>query len=148
MLKIFWGEVRTGRLKRLPYVACFVTLNVLLGLLLFAGVMLMGFDETLLEGGAEQIQKAFADNLSMPVMLIGGLLVMFCTLASMNIMAKRLRDIGLPGWWSTLGIALLSLILSFQVAGSIGDGFQLLVLLALLLLPSGILSKQQQKSKD
>lgn len=146
MLQALWGEIKTGRLQRLPYLGYFALLNVS-GVLLFAGLLMsIDAEQSMLDGTMEQLQASAAEGLSMPVALLGAILMLLFLFASLNIMAKRLRDIGLPGWWSTLGVALVGALLAYLLSEPFGSAFQSLVMLALFLIPSGSLKKQQTLS--
>ena len=145
MFKSLWGEVVKGRLQRLPYLGYFVLLNVLLGGLVFAVLMSLDVEEGMLNGDLEQVQAGFAEHLSMPVILLGALVMLLVLFASLNIMAKRLRDIGLPGWWSTLGIVAIGALLSQIVSEPVGSGFHSLVMIALFLIPTSSFNKQQHQ---
>ena len=62
----------------------------------------------------------------------------------MNIMAKRIRDIGLPGWWMVLVIIVLEDIISFIVSGQVSSSLHTLIGIALLLLSTNALAKMSQ----
>jgi uncharacterized membrane protein YhaH (DUF805 family) len=145
MFKTLWGEVKNGRLQRLPYLGYFVLLNVLLGVLVFGVLMSLDVEEGMLNGDLEQVQAGFAEHLSMPVVLLGAVVLLLVLFASLNIMAKRLRDTGLPGWWSTLGVVAIGAMLSQIVSEQVGSGFHSLVMLALILIPTASFNKQQNQ---
>jgi uncharacterized membrane protein YhaH (DUF805 family) len=62
--------------------------------------------------------------------------------AGANLTAKRIRDIGLPGWWSVLAIALLVGLVSGAVSEQAGSVIQLAIWLALVLVPTNVLAKR------
>jgi uncharacterized membrane protein YhaH (DUF805 family) len=145
MFKALWGQVKEGRLQRLPYLGYFVLLNALLGGLVFAVLLSLDVDESTLTGDLEQVQAGIAEHLSLPVMLLGAGVILLVLFASLNIMAKRLRDTGLPGWWSTLGVVAIGAILSQIVSEPVGSGFHSLVMIALFLIPTSSFNKQQHQ---
>ena len=145
MFKTLWGEVKNGRLQRLPYLGYFVLLNVLLGVLVFGVLMSLDVEEGMLNGDLEKVQAGFAEHLSMPVVLLGAVVLLLVLFASLNIMAKRLRDTGLPGWWSTLGVVAIGAMLSQIVSEQVGSGFHSLVMIALFLIPTASFNKQQNQ---
>ena len=59
-------------------------------------------------------------------------------------MAKRFRDIGLPGWWMVLVVFILSALVSYFVSENASSGFSLLVWIALLLIPGNALTRDDQ----
>lgn len=142
MFKDLWGEVKEGRLQRLPYFYYFLMLNFFNGILIFAVLRYVEVEEGMLDGG----QSAFAGNLTIPLLLLGYVLLYFIT--AMNIMAKRFRDTGLPGWWSALGVVVIGVLLSQFVSAPVVSGFHLLAMLALFLVPSASFNKQQQMGAD
>lgn len=137
MFKDLWGEVKGGRLQRLPY---FYYSLMLFFFLILTGAVFSSLEVE--EGMLGDAQPAFSGNLTMPLILAGALVLYGIT--SMNIMAKRFRDTGLPGWWSTLGVAVIGPLLSQFVSAPVGIGFNLLAMLALFFMPSASFNKQQQ----
>ena len=61
-----------------------------------------------------------------------------------NIMAKRIRDIGLPGWWMVLAIFLVSGAVSYGISDHLSNGLNTLIWLVLLLVPTNALAKATQ----
>ena len=161
MWKVYFGEWQSGRLKRLPYLGYDVLLMVL-GFVIVMGVLLLagGSMERILSMGLAGVLE------SMGLVLILAIFVVFIALgiANLNIMAKRIRDMGLPAWGTVAGIILMSIVLNLlfpsqQMAvgaavadingalsatgnmqastGSIvSEGFNMLVFLCLVFIPS------------
>ena len=59
-------------------------------------------------------------------------------------MAKRIRDIGLPGWWTVLTIFVISGVVSYVVSENASSGLNTLIWVVLLLVPSNALAKGAQ----
>jgi uncharacterized membrane protein YhaH (DUF805 family) len=58
-----------------------------------------------------------------------------------NIMAKRIRDIGLPGWWTVLAVFIVSGVVSYLVSDNAGSIVNTLAWVAVVLLPGNALAK-------
>jgi uncharacterized membrane protein YhaH (DUF805 family) len=74
-------------------------------------------------------------------MVVFGVVVALFASAGANIMAKRIRDIGLPGWWSVLAIVVLTGVVSVAISAQASNGLYLLITLTLLLVPTGVFAK-------
>jgi len=74
-------------------------------------------------------------------MVVFGLVLVLFAFAGANIMAKRIRDIGLPGWWSVLAIVVLTGVVSVVISAQVGNGLYLPISLALLLIPTDAFAK-------
>jgi uncharacterized membrane protein YhaH (DUF805 family) len=141
MLKRIFGEIANGRLTRLPYLGYSVLLAALsVGFVVALGLMI-GAGEQLIGGDLQQAQAKLAEWFTLPFMVVFGLVVALFVFAGANIMAKRIRDIGLPGWWSVLAIVVLTGVVSVAISAKASNGLYLLITLALLLIPSGAVAK-------
>jgi uncharacterized membrane protein YhaH (DUF805 family) len=138
MLETIFGELRIGRVSRLRFVVAHLVLTVggmaiMLALLWFSGA---AADAAALEAGPEEFD-AVLDNLGggwLLALAATGLLLFF---GQINLWAKRLRDMGLPGWWTVLILIGAGVVVSGFVPGQVSSGLNLAVLLALLLVPGG-----------
>ncbi|MCF6206225.1 MAG: hypothetical protein L3J47_04925 [Sulfurovum sp.] len=107
MWNIYFGEWKEGRLKRLAYLGYDVLLMVIGMAVLFGTVMLAG-----------GVQEAFAipsasivESMGIMAILFFFLFFMALLVANLNIMAKRIRDMGLPAWGTVVAIILISIVL-------------------------------------
>ncbi len=117
MLKVLFGDVKGGRLARLPYLGYIVLLVVISMAIVFGAIVAVGGFERMMDGDIQQTQAMLMQNygiLGMILTMVVGLLLGF---ANINIAAKRIRDMGLPGWWTVLGIFVI-----FIVVGLISPG--------------------------
>ncbi|HEX6142815.1 MAG TPA: DUF805 domain-containing protein [Geminicoccaceae bacterium] len=140
MRRVFFGELREGRLARMPFLAWTILLMLLVigfGLLFGAALGVAGTavgDEADVEAAIEAL---FSGPLLVLLTLIG-LVILF---VHYNLIAKRARDIGLPGWWTVAAVFLLSgfagALLSETAVGLINGAIGL----ALLLLPGDLLRR-------
>jgi uncharacterized membrane protein YhaH (DUF805 family) len=149
MLRTYFGGLTSGRLARLPFLGFWVLLLVLL-LLYGLGIAFgIGVVEPLVfEGfeGFEGAQVYLLANFGLTVLAALGLFCLAFGFAKLNLIAKRIRDMGLPGWFMLLVLALTSASLGYALppGGSptdlgnlVNGGFYGILLLALLLIPSG-----------
>lgn len=149
MLEIFFGAITTGRLERLPFVG-YNLLLILVGILISFGLFaILGTPEGAAAQGRD-LQALLQEQMGWPLMGLFMILGLAFTFASLNLSAKRFRDMGLPGWWTLLGALALQLLISSLFPGQVVmvDGlqevrssgpealFQLLLLLVLIFTPS------------
>jgi len=112
MLKTYFGEWGTGRLQRLPYLGYHILLMVLVVASIFGAIMLVGTIENIMGGSIEETQTMLLDKFGI-IGIIGIMLLIFGTmLGQINILGKRIRDIGLPVLWTILGIIVVSMVLN------------------------------------
>lgn len=139
--RVFFGGIRDGRLARLPFLAWSMLLMLLvIGFGLALGAFLVIVQNTM--GGdpaaSEAALEAFvAGPLTIPFALIG-LIVLF---AQYNLVAKRVRDIGLPGWPAVLAVVLLTGIAAATVAETAVGLLNAAVGLVLVLVPGDALRR-------
>lgn len=137
MFRDYFGELATGRIGRRRFVLLTLGLIGIALIAMLALVVSVGVASHVFAGDIEEAQTRLAAGLGLPA--IAGLVVLGVgvTFANANIVAKRARDTGLPGW----PVALVYLVVSggaSQAAdgnGSAGIGFLVFILLALI--PTG-----------
>jgi uncharacterized membrane protein YhaH (DUF805 family) len=117
MLNTYFGDVTSGRLQRLPFIGYIVLLHVLFIVLVLAGAASLGIAENLVGGDLTQTQQMLAEKFGLPAMIIVGIVVAAVFFASLNLEAKRIRDMGLPGWWTLLAVWIFSVILIALLSG-------------------------------
>lgn len=117
MLSTYFGDVTSGRLQRLPFIGYIVLLYVLFIVLMLAGAASLGIAENLAGGDLTQTQQMLAEKFGLPAMIIVGIVVAAVFFASLNLEAKRIRDMGLPGWWTLLAVWVLSVIIIALLSG-------------------------------
>jgi len=112
MLKTYFGEWGSGKLQRLPYLGYHVLLMVIVFVLIFGGIFAMGASESIMGGDIAATQAMLMDKFGILAML-GIFVIMFAALlGQVNILGKRIRDMGLPVLWTILGIIVLSMVLN------------------------------------
>jgi len=172
MWDIYFGQWREGKLKRLAYLGYDVLLMVVGFAVIFGLAMFFG-------GLEKATGDAFSDMFAgMGILVVILLFIFFVVLfvASLNIMAKRIRDMGLPAWGTVVGIILVSIILevlfpnqqaqmSAVVANTpegvtaaldadastgsvVSDIFNLIIFLCLLLIPSDTFGNKERSSEQ
>jgi uncharacterized membrane protein YhaH (DUF805 family) len=142
MIKTFFGDITDGRLARLPYLGHWLLLALAVLVLLFGIGAAIGVGEHLIGGDLQQAQAKLREWFTVPFFVVFGLVAAVLLFAGANLTAKRIRDIGLPGWWSVLAIALLVGLVSGAVSEQAGSGVQLAIWLALVLVPTNALAKR------
>ena len=135
MLKALFGDVHNGRLMRLQYVGYSLLLSLLMLGFGFAVVVTIGLGEDFIGGDLQQAQEILRERFTLPYMVVFAVATLLFMFAGANIMAKRIRDIGLPGWWSVLALLVLFTALSYAVSDHVSSILQSLVWLVLSLIP-------------
>jgi len=144
MIKALIGDVRAGRLKRLQYLGYSLLLSLLVLGFGLAIALAIGAGEHIIGGDLEQAQNKLRGMFTLPLMIVFAVVVPLFMFIGSNIMAKRIRDIGLPGWWTVLAVFIASGIVSYQFSENAGSGLSTLVWVLLVLVPSNALAKGTQ----
>lgn len=144
MFRALFGNVKTGRLLRLPYLGYSLLIGVLVVVLLmvfFMSLVGAGATEHLMEGNFQEIQQELRERLGFAMIAVSVLVGIFFSFAGCNIMAKRIRDMGLPGWWTVLLIIVVPAVLSGVISMVVSNALHAILWLALLLIPSNAFGK-------
>ncbi len=112
MLKTYFGEWGTGKLQRLPYLGYHLLLMVLIMVIIMGTIFAVGAVENFMGGNLAETQKLLMDKFGF--IAIAGIMVLIfaAMLGQLNILGKRIRDMGLPVLGTILGIMFISLILN------------------------------------
>ena len=129
-VKLLFWDWRAGRIGRLTYLAATGAV----------WAALWGMVHLMLPPTLEEAMVPVDASPLAP--LAGAVVGVLALAASMNLAAKRFRDIGLPGWLSVLGLTVLHTALLFTVPGLIYPWFGLAVLAVLVLTPTGALASR------
>lgn len=152
MFRVYFGDLHTGRLTRLPFLGYLLLLTVLFALFGLGIAFGIGMIEHLLRGDLPAAPGDLLKLLGLPMAALLGLLVFAFGLAKWNLAAKRIRDMGLPGWWVLLIIVLADAALagtmhasgeSINRAVPIHGMISGVISLGLLLIPSGLFTHQR-----
>ena len=141
MTKVLLGEIKTGRLRRLQYLGYSLLLSLLLFGFGLAVVLAIGAGERIIGGDLQQAQDQLRDMFTLPVMLVFAVIMPLFFFVGANIMAKRIRDIGLPGWWMVLAIVVTTGVVSYVVSSEASSALHTLVLVVLLLVPGDVFGR-------
>ena len=106
MFRAYFGDFTTGRLTRLPFLGYLLLLSVLFILYGLGIAFGLGVAEHLLRGDLSAAQGYLREHLGLPVITLLGPFLLAFGLAKWNLVAKRIRDMGLPGWRVLLVIVL------------------------------------------
>jgi len=142
MIRKLFGDIKDGRMNRLAFLGYWALLTVVMIGFGLALVSAISAGEVIIGGDLTQAQDKLRGWFTLPTGLIVGLVSMTVFFAHLNISAKRLRDIGLPGWWVLLGLAILGGILSTQVSTQASNALSTIVLIILLLMPGGFFGRR------
>jgi uncharacterized membrane protein YhaH (DUF805 family) len=128
-----FGEVTAGRIGRLGYLGYSLLVALVVGGGLAAlAVGILG-TRRLMEGDLVQGRLLLHESVGLALGFVAGLALLL--FAELNLTAKRIRDMGLPGW-RTLLVAMAVVAAVDGAAGAeAAGGLQTLGSLALLLVP-------------
>lgn len=142
MFKTLFGDPTTGCLARLPYLGYWILLG-LLGVVIAIGIgASIGAAENMVGGDIQQAQAQLREHLGLPAVLLVFAFAMLLLFGNLNLMAKRLRDMGLPGWWVVLGFVVLSALISGGISERASGGLYFLFWIALLLIPTDMFTRK------
>lgn len=141
MFKVLFGEVTKGRLMRLPYLGYSLLLVFLMIAFVAAVVLAIGAGEHLIGGDLQLAQDKLREWFTLPFIVIFGLVSASLVFGGVNIMAKRIRDIGLPGWWLVVAIIALEGVLSYAVSKQASSGLHTLIWVVFMLIPTNAINR-------
>jgi uncharacterized membrane protein YhaH (DUF805 family) len=141
MVNALIGDVKTGRLMRLQYLGYSLLLSLLMFGFGLAIALAIGAGEHIIGGDLQQAQDKLREMFTLPLMIVFAVIMPLFVFIGLNMMAKRIRDIGLPGWWTMLVIIVLGGVVPVAVSSGAGSGFHSLVWIALLLIPTDTFKK-------
>ena len=149
MFRTYFGDLRTGRLTRLPFLGYLLLLSVLFTLFGMGIAFGIGVAEYLIRGDLPAARDYLLEQVGLAAMLSLALFVLAVAIAKWNLITKRIRDMGLPGWWVLLIIVLADAALAWVMSASgeplsrtypIHAMISGLVTFGLLFIPSGLFS--------
>jgi uncharacterized membrane protein YhaH (DUF805 family) len=128
----YLGSVMSGRLRTQRFIMLWLGLMiafVAIGMLIGVSI---GIAERAIGGDLATAQKLLAEKLGIPAIVAVLVIFVLFGFAKLNIIAKRARDIGLPGWLTAIILAGLigggTQAMGAKTAG--GVGMLLLIVLA------------------
>jgi uncharacterized membrane protein YhaH (DUF805 family) len=143
VFEILFGEVKTGRLQRLPFLGYSLLIQLLFFGFIFAIVVAIGAGEHLIGGDLQQAQKILTEWFFTPFFIIFGLFMLLISFTGLNLVAKRIRDAGLPGWWTLLAIFILEVLISTIISQEASGSLHILFIVILLFIPSDTFSNSE-----
>jgi len=141
MFKIFFGEIKTGRLQRLAFLGYSLLIQLLVIGFVIAIIVVIGASEQLIGGDFQQAQETLNSWFSVPFIIIFGLVMVLLGFAGLNLTVKRIRDTGLPGWWSILVILIVEIIVSIIISQEMSANLHVFLTVILFLIPTDIFAK-------
>jgi len=112
MFKVYFGEWGEGRLQRLAYLGYHVLLMFIIIAIIFGAIFTVGATEKLMGGDIMAAEAMLGERFGFIAIFGIVVLMMAMFLGQINIMAKRIRDMGLPAVWTILGIVVISMMLN------------------------------------
>lgn len=112
MFKIYFSEWGEGKLQRLPYFGYHLLLIFFVVALIFAGIFAVGATENIMGGDLAATQELLTDKFGIIAIFVMVAIFFIALLGQVNILGKRIRDIGLPVLWTILGLVVVSIALN------------------------------------
>jgi len=112
MLKVYFGEWKSGRLKRLPYLGYYLLIMFLVMAIMFGGMFAMGLMDAVMGANMKVIEKAVEEGGGIVFILLFMVVMFGAMVAQINIFAKRVRDMGLPVLWTIVGLFIFAVVLN------------------------------------
>jgi len=151
MFNTYFGSVTSGRLLRLPFVGYIILLNVVFIALMLGGAASLGVAENMVGGDLTQAQQMLSEKFGIPAMIIIAIIIFGVLFATLNLKAKRIRDMGLPGWKTLLAawaaLIVIAIIVSMVFGANTETTEQItsivssIAILALIFIPSNTFNK-------
>lgn len=129
-----FGDIKQGRMGRMAFVIYLFVLQILVLAYAVYVAMAAGLAERATDFDLVKAQQQLTDFLSTPFLLLSALLLTVLAFAHLNIMAKRIRDLGWPGWWVLSAYTLVRIVLWIVGYGGVGLLLDNLLLLSLCVL--------------
>ena len=121
MLSTYFGDITSGRLLRLPFIGYLILLQVVMFALVMGGAASLGIAENLVGGNLQDTQAMLGKKFGIPAMIIIAIVMALYLFADLNLKAKRIRDMGLPGWWTLLAVIVISIVVTIVVNIAFGS---------------------------
>ena len=132
-LNILWGDYSNGQLNRVGFFKSALIISSLAVLFLVLILFLIFGAVNIVGGNLQEAQTYITQKLEIPFLIVSVFVIIGLIFAKINICAKRIRNIGLPGWVSLI-IAISFNLIVHNIAGqNTGYLFSFLVLLILFL---------------
>jgi uncharacterized membrane protein YhaH (DUF805 family) len=138
IIPTLFAELDCGRLARLPFLLYVTCLHLsLVVFMLWVGVS-AGLTEHAANGDLAAAEQALSDWMSVPTLTVSAIFLLSVTFVNFNLLAKRIRDMGLPGWISLL----VYVVLRAMVGAMAGLGLDLLLMTVLCFVATGAFKRE------
>ena len=137
IIRNYFGEIIEGRLTSKCFVGLWLLLAVIfVGFGIFVGLSI-GIAEHIVGGDLKTAQQLLREKLAIPTVLILAIFFLAFAFANLNIIAKRARDTGLPGWITAIVVAgLAGSVSQFTDTAVTSGGIGVILIILLALIPT------------
>lgn len=142
MIRDYLGEAGSGRLQTQRFILLWLSLMIAFiafGLLFGAGI---GIAERLIGGDLQAAQQLLIETVGLPAVVGIAVVLLVFAFAKLNIMAKRARDIGLPGWLTAVILAGLIGGSTQAIGPNASGGLGMVLLIVLAFVPTDALARR------
>jgi uncharacterized membrane protein YhaH (DUF805 family) len=142
MFKDYCSEGSNGRLTSIPFLIRWLALLAIFFVLLIGLGAAIGLTERIVGGDLEALRQRLTSNLGGPVAILLLIAFLVFAFANLNIIAKRARDVGLPGWLTAIVIGALSGGATQVTGQAATGGLGVVLLLILAFLPTNMMRQK------
>ena len=141
MFTAFFGDILRGRLEPMRFLGLLIALGILIGVLGAILVFVVGIAGEVSDGSLKLARDMLRQSLGLPGIVAIGAVVLALGFAKLNLVAKRVRDMGLPGWAVAVPMAVISLAAQSFAGLTVAAGIGVAMLLFLLIVPRGTFTR-------
>lgn len=139
-MHVLFLDVSNGRIGRLSFLGHSLLLMLLFLIVGLAIAVAFGVTGHMLNADLHAASTTVMAAAGVPFIILMVALIVAFLFASLNITAKRVRDIGLPGWTVTIGYVIVVGLIA-QWSQNVTHTLDTLSFLALLLVPGGMVGQ-------
>ncbi len=128
-------DITNGRLARLPYFGHWLLLVALAVLAAIAVGLTFGVTEHIIHVDFKGAHDKLGAGMLIPLIMCFAVIGFATMFGLLNLMAKRIRDIGLPGWPVVIGLTIVLALVS-ALSHGLGQALHGVLFLALVFVPT------------
>jgi len=143
MIKTYFREFTSGRLQRLPFLGYGLLLSVLFFAFMFSSIAMIAGIEHAMGGNFLAAQENIRRTLTLPYLIILAVFMAVLMVAGLNLMAKRARDTGLPGWVFVVVLLVVTALVSWLISPRASQFISTIATLGLLFIPGDTFNRHK-----
>jgi len=141
----YFGEVSKGKVKRVAFLGYQMLLTISLFFFVLMSILSIGLGEHIIGGDLAQAQQVLRDWLTLPYFILLAVFLAVFFFSSLNVAAKRIRDIGIAGWTTLVIFLMVEILVTVIINQQAASAVHTLIVIFLLFTPSGQFNKLNSK---